>query len=484
MNLNDNITLGDETDASKQVVIDGNGAKVTAGDGANKVTVDGSKGQVTIGSGDKTLTLGKQANTAGDSNPAEGNYLNGLDNTKWDGEHIQSGRAATEDQLKTVSDKVNSGRVFQGDDGKEVKVGMGDTLKIQGGVKAEDVSKENNIGIVKGADDTLNIRLAKDLKGLDSVTTGNTTIDNGGLTVKTGDSSHQDITIKQGNVNMGGNKIEGVAPGAVTPDSTDAVNGSQLYAAGQAISNLGGAVNKLGTRVDRVGAGSAALAALHPLDFDPDDKWDFAAGYGHYRGANAAAVGAYYRPNEDTMFSIGGSFGGGENMFNAGVSIKLGQGNHLSTSRVAMAKEIKDLRENVAQLNQIVNRQSALIEKLTSVDTGSIQDKGNDLFPDVPENHWAYEYVSKLAKAGILKGYPDGNFAGDRMMTRYEFAAIVYRAITMGAASDPSLNQDGTLGKLAKEFNQELKFIRIDTIHHDAQGEPTVQRVRVQDTTK
>ncbi len=484
VNLNDNITLGDETDASKQVVIDGNGAKVTAGDRANKVTVDGSKGQVTIGSGDKTLTLGQQANTAGDSNPAEGNYLNGLDNTKWDGEHIQSGRAATEDQLKTVSDKVNSGRVFQGDDGKEVKVGMGDTLKIQGGVKAEDVSKENNIGIVKGADDTLNIRLAKDLKGLDSVTTGNTTIDNGGLTVKTGDSSHQDITIKQGNVNMGGNKIEGVAPGAVAPDSTDAVNGSQLYAAGQAISNLGGAVNKLGTRVDRVGAGSAALAALHPLDFDPDDKWDFAAGYGHYRGANAAAVGAYYRPNEDTMFSIGGSFGGGENMFNAGVSIKLGQGNHISTSRVAMAKEIKDLRENVAQLNQIVNRQSALIEKLTSVDTGSIQDKGNDLFPDVPENHWAYEYVSKLAKAGILKGYPDGNFAGDRMMTRYEFAAIVYRAITMGAASDPSLNQDGTLGKLAKEFNQELKFIRIDTIHHDAQGEPTVQRVRVQDTTK
>ena len=184
------------------------------------------------------------------------------------------------------------------------------------------------------------------------------------------------------------------------------------------------------------------------------------------------------------MFSIGGSFGGGENMFNAGVSIKLGQGNHISTSRVAMAKEIKDLRENVAQLNQIVNRQSALIEKLTSVDTGSIQDKGNDLFPDVPENHWAYEYVTKLAKAGILKGYPDGNFAGDRMMTRYEFAAIVYRAITMGAASDPGLNQDGTLGKLAKEFNQELKFIRIDTIHQTDQGEPTVQRVRVQNTTK
>ena len=481
VNLNDNITLGDETDASKQVSIDGNNAKVTAGDGANKVTVDGSQGRVTIGTGNKTMTMGKQANTAGDSNPENGNYLNGLDNKKWDGEHIQSGRAATEDQLKTVSDKVNSGRKFQGDDGKDVTVDLGKTLNIKGGATA--VSDANNVGIVRGDDNTLNVRLAKDLTGLNSVTTGNTTINNSGLTVK-GDDNHKDITIQQGNVNMGGNTIEGVAPGKISKDSTDAVNGSQLYAAGQAISNLGGAVNKLGTRVDRVGAGSAALAALHPLDFDPDDKWDFAAGYGHYRGANAAAVGAYYRPNEDTMFSIGGSFGGGENMFNAGVSIKLGQGNHISTSRVAMAKEIKDLRENVAQLNQIVNRQSALIEKLTSVDTGSIQDKGNDLFPDVPENHWAYEYVTKLAKAGILKGYPDGKFAGDRMMTRYEFAAIVYRAITMGAASDPGLNQDGTLGKLAKEFNQELKFIRIDTIHQTDQGEPTVQRVRVQNTTK
>ena len=481
VNLNDNITLGDETDASKQVSIDGNGAKVTAGDGTNQVTVDGSKGQVIIGTGDKTMTLGKQANMAGDSNPTEGNYLNGLDNKKWDGKNIQSGRAATEDQLKTVSDKVNSGRKFQGDDGKDVTVDLGKTLNIKGGATA--VSDANNVGIVRGDDNTLNVRLAKDLTGLNSVTTGNTTINNSGLTVK-GDDNHKDITIQQGNVDMGGNTIEGVAPGKISKDSTDAVNGSQLYATNQVISNLGGAVNKLGTRIDRVGAGSAALAALHPLDFDPDDKWDFAAGYGHYRGANAAAVGAYYRPNEDTMFSIGGSFGGGENMFNAGVSIKLGQGNHISTSRVAMAKEIKDLRENVAQLNQIVNRQSALIEKLTSVDTGSIQDKGNDLFPDVPENHWAYEYVTKLAKAGILKGYPDGNFAGDRMMTRYEFAAIVYRAITMGAASDPGLNQDGTLGKLAKEFNQELKFIRIDTIHQTDQGEPTVQRVRVQNTTK
>ena len=467
VNLNDHITLGDTADKARQVDIDGTGAKVTAGDGANKVTVDGSNGQVVIGTGDSAMTLGKQANTAGDSNPENGNYLNGLDNKKWDGKNIQSGRAATEDQLKTVSDKVNSGRVFQGDDGKDVTVDLGKTLNIKGGAK--DVSSDNNIGIVRGDDNTLNVRLAKDLTGLNSVTTGNTTINNGGLTVKTGDSTHQDITIQQGDVNMGGNKIEGVAPGKISKDSTDAVNGSQLYAADQAISYLGGAVNKLGTRVDRVGAGSAALAALHPLDFDPDDKWDFAAGYGHYRGANAAAVGAYYRPNEDTMFSIGGSFGGGENMFNAGVSIKLGQGNHISTSRVAMAKEIEAMRRHMAE-------QDALIAKLESMHGMAEGPEKSALFPDVAENHWAYQYVTTLAKKGLLEGYPDGEFKGDRMMTRYEFAAIVYRIVESGAGST-----DPELSKLVKEFSPELQYIRIDTIHRDDKGQPTVQRVRVKD---
>lgn len=445
VNLNDDITLGN--DATKQV------------------TIKGSEGQVTIGTGDNAMTLGKQANTAGDSNPEEGNYLNGLDNRKWDGEHIQNGRAATEDQLKTVSDKVKSGRVFQGDDGQKVTVGLGDTLKIQGGAK--DVSSDNNIGIVKGADDTLQVRLAKDLTGLGSVTTGNTTINNGGLTIKTGDANRT-ITMQDGNVNMGGNQIHHVAPGQA-PD--DAVNVSQLNATNYA-------VNKLDTRMNRVGANAAALAALHPLDFDPDDKWDFSAGYGHYKDANAAAVGAFYRPNEDTMFSVGGSFGGGENMVNAGVSVKLGQGNHVSTSRVAMAKEIKDLKKDVAALKAVVNQQSALIDKLTGVNAGELSGS-DDLFPDVPANHWAYEYVTRLKQAGILTGYPDGNFAGDRMMTRYEFAAIVYRAIMAGAAANPSLNKDGTLDRLAKEFSSEMKYIRIDTIRKDRNGRPTIQRVRV-----
>ena len=470
VNLNDHITLGDDTDTAKQVDIDGKAAKVTAGSGENQVTVDGSKGQVTVGSGDSAVTLGRQANTAGDSNPAEGRYLNGLDNKSWDGSNIQSGRAATEDQLKTVSDKVNSGRVFQGDDGKSVTVGMGETLKLQGG--ASEVSDANNIGIVKGADDTLNVRLAKDLTGLSSVTTGNTTINNSGLTVK-GGNSHQDITIQQGSVSMGGNQIHDVAPGTAP---TDAVNVSQLQQTGRAINQLGSSLDKLGTRVDRVGANSAALAALHPLDFDPDDKLDFAVGAGNYSGANAVALGAFYRPNEDVMFSLGGSTGGGENMINVGATFKIGQHNHVSNSRVAMAKEIRDLKALVARQDSEMQQMKNMMNQLAGKTVMTVD--RNVLFPDIPENHWAYEYVTKLAKAGIVEGYEDGEFKGNRMMSRYEFAALVYRAIMAGAASNPELNKDGTLGKLAKEFSGELQYITIAVVDKDKNGKPTIERVR------
>ena len=457
VNLNDDVTLGN--DPNKQVAI------------------NGSKGQVVIGSGDKAMTLGKQENKAGDSNPKEGNFLNGLDNKKWDGEHIQTGRAATEDQLKTVSDKVNSGRKFQGDDGQEVKVGMGETLHLKGG--ATEISDANNIGIVKGDDNTLNIRLAKELTGLNSVTTGNTTINNGGLTVNTGDANRT-ITVQDGNVNMGGNQIHNVAPGTAP---TDAVNVSQLQQTGRAINQLGSSLDKLGTRVDRVGANSAALAALHPLDFDPDDKLDFAVGAGNYSGANAVALGAFYRPNEDVMFSLGGSTGGGENMVNLGATFKLGQHNHVSNSRVAMAKEIRDLKALVARQDGEMQQLKTLMNQLAGKPVMRV-DK-DALFPDIPENHWAYEYVIKLARAGIIEGYEDGQFKGDRMMTRYEFAALLYRAIMAGAAANPDLNQDGTLGKLVKEFDGELKYIRIDVIEKDKHGKPTIERVRtVEDSEK
>ena len=456
VNLNDDITLGD--DPNKQVAI------------------HGSNGQVIIGSGDGALTLGQQGNDVADGNPEKGNYLNGLDNRKWDGEHIQNGRAATEDQLKTVSDKVSSGRKFQGDDGQEVKVGLGETLNLKGGAK--EISSADNIGIVKGDDNTLNVRLAKDLTGLTSVTTGNTTINNSGLTVKTGDSN-RNITVQDGKVDMGGNQIHNVAPGTAP---TDAVNVSQLQQTGRAINQLGSSLDKLGSRVDRVGANSAALAALHPLDFDPDDKLDFAVGAGNYSGANAVALGAFYRPNEDVMFSIGGSTGGGENMVNVGATFKIGQHNHVSNSRVAMAKEIRDLKALVARQDGEMQQLKTLMNQLAGKTVMAV-DK-DALFPDIPENHWAYDYVMKLARAGIIEGYEDGEFKGDRMMTRYEFAALLYRAIMAGAASNPELNQDGTLGRLVKEFDGELKYIRIDVIEKDKHGNPTIERVRTVEDSK
>ena len=255
-------------------------------------------------------------------------------------------------------------------------------------------------------------------------------------------------------------KVSGVAIGDISADSKDAVNGSQLFATNQQVTQNAQSISKLGNRINKVGAGAAALAALHPLDFDPDDKWDIAAGYGNYNGENAAAIGAYYRPNEDTMFSVGGSFGNGENMVNAGVSLKLGQGNHVSTSKVAMAKEIKDLRKELEGLK------SALLDVNAGkkLDTSKLQ-----LFPDVPKNHWAYEYVSTLKGNGVLTGYPDGEFKGDRPMTRYEFATMLYKAMLEGATLSD---------KILKEFAPELERFTVDTVHQDKDGKPTVERVR------
>ena len=235
----------------------------------------------------------------------------------------------------------------------------------------------------------------------------------------------------------------------------------------ETINRMGDSLTRLDNRMDRVGAGAAAMAALHPQDFDPDDKWDFAAGYGNYRGAHAAAIGAFYRPTEDIMVSVGGSMGGGENLVNAGVTFKLGQHNHVSNSRVAMAKEIKAMRQHMAQ-------QDALIAQLQQRNGLAVDPARSGLFPDVAENHWAYQYVTKLAKQGVLEGYPDGEFKGDRMMTRYEFAAIVYRLVESGAGST-----DPELSKLVKEFSPELQYIRIDTVAKDKNGKPTIERVRV-----
>ena len=355
---------------------------------------------------------------------------------------------------------LNDGMKYGGDTGNVIKKKLNEQVNVVGGITdTNKLTTEDNLGVVSDGNNNLKVRMAKDLKGLNSVTTNTLTVG--------------DVKIDNSGINAGNKKITNVAAGDVSPNSTDAVNGGQLWKTNQTINNIGGAVNELGTRVNRVGAGAAALAALHPLDFDPDDKWDVAAGYGNYKDAHAVSVGAFYRPNEDTMFSVGGSFGGGENMVNAGVSVKLGQGNHVSTSKVAMAKEIVDLKDAVTRLEAQNEQFRQIIGQMAG------QPVRNVAFPDVPKDHWAYSYVKSLADRGLLEGYPDGEFKGDRSMTRYEFAAIIYRALQNGAPVD------GNMGKAMEEFGPEMEKVReayrfrVDRISGEDNDRNKVERVRV-----
>jgi hypothetical protein len=354
---------------------------------------------------------------------------------------------------------LNDGMKYGGDTGAVIKKKLNEQVNVIGGITDESkLTTEDNLGVVSDGNNNLKVRMAKDLKGLNSVTTNTLTVG--------------DVKIDNSGINAGNKKITNVAAGDISANSTDAVNGGQLWKTNQTINNIGGAVNELGDRMDRVGAGAAALAALHPLDFDPDDKWDVAAGYGNYKDAHAVAVGAFYRPNEDTMFSVGGSFGGGENMVNAGVSVKLGQGNHVSTSRVALAKEVEDLKA-------IVKAQSAEIKAMRGAMQSGASVMKDVNFPDVPKDHWAYSYVKSLADRGLLEGYPDGEFKGDRSMTRYEFAAIIYRALQNGAPIDSNMAK--AIGEFDPEINRikDLDRTRVDRISGKDNDRHKVERVRV-----
>ena len=283
-------------------------------------------------------------------------------------------------------------------------------------------------------------------------------------------------------------QIHNVAAGKISADSTDAVNGSQLYsvandlqtqinnstpgAINNNINNLNNRVGNVEKRVNKVGAGSAALAALHPLDFNPDDKWTIAAGYGHYHNANSAALGAFYRPNEDTMFSVGGTVGTGETQLNAGVSIRLGKRSPESRSRVAMGREIAELN---ARLQDMENKYNNLLQILTP---HAIDPSKTAEFPDVPRNHWAYQYISQLAGNGILVGYPDGTFKGDVKMTRYEFATMLYRALQNGAPIDDNMKR--AMNEFGPELqNIRLNHFRVDRISGADNDRHKTERVRV-----
>ena len=331
---------------------------------------------------------------------------------------------------------------LKGSDGKENKVTVA-TKDTRNTVKAgENVTLDTAANTFGGTEYTVNVKAdGKVEDGSTKIVSGNTVyhethVKNDGNYVKKENSAGDNLTILDKQVGK---------------------NTTNITNLGNTINNLNGKLGNLDNRISKVGAGAAALAALHPLDFNPDDKWDFAVGYGNYKDAHAVAVGAFYRPNEDTMLSVGGSLGGGENMVNAGLSVKLGQGNGVSTSKVAMAKEIvdlkadnKELRKQVEEMNDRLNAVFGLL------DAGKTRD-----FPDVPENHWAYEYIRVLAGNGLIQGYPDGTFGGDRSMTRYEFAALLYRALKNGAPVDD------TMDRAMNEFEPELRQIRADRIRVD-----------------
>ena len=270
-------------------------------------------------------------------------------------------------------------------------------------------------------------------------------------------------------------QITSVAAGT---NDTDAVNVAQLKLLRNNVGgditniqnniiNINGNIARLDKRVNRGVAGAAALAALHPLDFDPDAKWDFAAGYGHYHNGNAAALGAFYRPNEDVQLSVGSTLGNGETVVNAGLSVKVGAHSNVSRSRVAIGKEVLELKKTVALQNAQIQKLTALLNDVAGT---RMKADHTTLFPDVASNHWAYEAVSDLSRRGLVEGYPDGTFGGDRLLTRYEFAQIVYRALQNGVQVDE---------QLVTEFSPEMALFRVDTVARNNQGQPTIERVRV-----
>ena len=360
-------------------------------------------------------------------------------NTRVDGVE----KLAKQHTTVTAGDNVTVTEDTNKDGGKEYKVALKPDISLDSVTTGDTVM--NNDGLKVGD----KVSVTKD-----AVTAGQTSISNDG--VKVGDKTY----ISDKGLNANDQKVTNVAAGELSATSKDAVNGSQLYATNQEVANNTNRINQLGSRVNKVGAGAAALAALHPMDFDPDDKLTFSAGYGNYGGENAAAIGAYYRPDEKVMFSVGGTVGNGENMVNAGVSFSLDRTNHVSNSRTAMAREILDLRAEVTELKAMVAKGGL----------GSIAEDKMKIFPDVAENHWAYEYVGKLAAAGIIEGYPDGKFSGDRMMSRYEFAAMLYRAMQKGAQLD---------SKIINEFAPEMGRIRVDRISGEDGDRDKIERVRV-----
>lgn len=306
-------------------------------------------------------------------------------------------------------------------------VTMGSNATVKNNLNVEGITTTKTLSVTENATvgGTLDVTGKATFKDSVDITNdltvgGNATI-KGDVTAKSykvGDKTY----ISADGINANDQKITNVADGSISEGSKDAVNGGQLY----------GMKTDLEHKVDKVGANAAAMANLHPMEFDPDSKWNIAAAMGNYGSETATAIGAFYRPNEDVMVNFSTAFGTGENMVGGGVSVRLGKGgNKLSREETNALK---------AQVNDLTARMDALLSVLNP-------NMSKD-FPDVPENHWAYEAVSRLAGNDIVQGYPDGEFHGDRTMTRYEMAEIIYNALSRGAEAEK---------ELVEEFKPELQ---------------------------
>lgn len=436
------VALGNSSETSKAVST----ASMTVGGKKYQTAGGHAKGTVSVGNSNIKRTITNVA--AGRVTDTSTDAING------------SQLFAINQSVDANTQNIAKGMNFAADTGTAYNAQLGDTVSIKGD------GKNLSTSVDKG---TVTVHMS-DTPVFTSVTASTIT----GNTIKAGDT----VTLSQQGADMGGTKITHLKDGDISPTSTDAVNGSQLYSTENRINLLDSQVNHLGSQINRVGAGAAALAALHPLDFDPDDKWDFAAGYGNYKNANAVAIGAYYRPNEDVMFNVGGSFSGGENMVNAGISWKFGQKNNVSRSRVSVAKDVLALQQQVAVLTKELEAYKSVIGN-----NGNASMKRNINFPDVPENHWAYTYVKTLADKGYLKGYPDGEFKGDRALTRYEYAAIIYCALQNGAPSDGNMIR--SMDEFGPEISKarELDRFRVDRISGKDNDRHKVERIIRGDAT-
>ena len=485
-----------DTDAANVAQLKKVDDKVTAVENkVNTVEAEAKKHTTVVAGDNTTVTQGTNANGGAEYKVAVNKDLVEMNS-------VNFGKAT--DDVRARIDK-DSARFFNGSENigvtpKGIQIENTDTLEqanfTKYGMYASEGDKTvyyttngisagdqiiNNVKAGVADTDVVNVSQLKKVKDEITAATGTTTVTAGDHITVTptinGNSRDYKVSLSEDITNQINNNTTNIAKntddiknlkGNVTNVQNDVADiQNNITNINNSMNSFRGDLSKMDKRIDKSVAGAAALAALHPLDFDPDAKWDFAAGYGHYRSGDAAAIGAFYRPNEDVQLSIGSTVGSDETVFNAGLSVKVGAHSGVSRSRVAIGKEVLALKKTVAEQNAQIQKLTALLNGVAGT---NMKADHTTLFPDVAANHWAYEAVSDLSRRGLVEGYPDGTFGGDRLLTRYEFAQIVYRAIQDGVTVDD---------RLVTEFSPEMALFRVDTVAKNAKGEPTIERVRV-----